>query len=540
MRPRRSFRYRFLSILSLLILATLTSAGPALAQQPDTAATAPPRPNILFAIADDASFPHFGAYGATWVRTPAFDRVAAEGLLFTRAYTPNAKCAPSRSAILTGRNSWQLEAAANHVPFFPEKFTVYTEALTEHGYFAGYTGKGWAPGVAEKDGRPRLLTGQRFDERKAEPPAEHISNNDYAANFEAFLEAVPEGEPFVFWYGGYEPHRRYEFGAGLRQGGKALSDVEAVYPYWPDTDTVRTDLLDYAFEIEHFDRHLGRMLELLEARGELGNTLVVVTSDNGMPFPRIKGQEYELSNHMPLAVMWPAGIREPGRVVEDYVSFIDFAPTFLEVAGVDSAASGMAPITGQSLTDVFYTDQEGQVDPERDHVLIGKERHDVGRPDDQGYPIRGIVKDGFLYLRNFEPSRWPAGNPETGYLNTDGSPTKTVILNGRLDPLRWPYWAWSFGKRPSEELYDVERDPACAVNLAGLPQYAEQKAALEAQLRRELEAQADPRMAGEGHVFDEYIYADERTRDFYRRYMRGEAIQAGWVNETDFEEEPIE
>jgi N-sulfoglucosamine sulfohydrolase len=72
-----------------------------------------PRPNILFAVADDASWPHMSAYGCRWVRTPAFDRVAREGVLFTNAYTPNAKCAPSRACILTGRNSWQLEAAAN-------------------------------------------------------------------------------------------------------------------------------------------------------------------------------------------------------------------------------------------------------------------------------------------------------------------------------------------------------------------------------------------------------------------------------------------
>ena len=535
MQARALSRYGYLLMLAVLVAPSL-----AWAQQPNTAEAAPERPNILFAIADDASFPHFGAYGATFVQTPAFDRVAAEGLLFARAYTPNAKCAPSRSAILTGRNSWQLEEAANHWPFFPEKFTVYTEALDADGYFAGFTGKGWAPGVAEKDGRPRRLTGQPFSEHKTEPPAEFISNNDYAANFEAFLDAVPEGEPFVFWYGGTEPHRRYEFGAGLREGGKELSDVDAVYPFWPDTDTVRTDLLDYAFEIEYFDQHLGRMLDLLEARGELENTLVVVTSDNGMPFPHVKGQAYELSNHMPLAMMWPAGIRQPGRTIDDYVSFIDFAPTFLEVAGLDAAESGMQPITGRSLTDVFASDQEGQINPERDHVLIGKERHDIGRPDDQGYPIRGIVKDGFLYLRNYEPTRWPVGNPETGYLNTDGSPTKTVLLNRRTDPLGWPYWMWSFGKRPAEELYDVRRDPACAVNLAGQAAHTKRQAAMAVQLALALEAQGDPRVAGQGTIFDDYIYADEGTRDFYRRYMSGEEMNAGWVNETDFEEEPLE
>lgn len=101
----------------------------------------------MFAISDDQSFPHAGAYGTNWVVTPAFVRVADEGLLFYNAYTPNAKCSPSRSILLTGRNSWQLEEAANHVPFFPAKFKTIAESLKENGYFTGYTGKGWEPGA---------------------------------------------------------------------------------------------------------------------------------------------------------------------------------------------------------------------------------------------------------------------------------------------------------------------------------------------------------------------------------------------------------
>ena len=82
------------------------------------------------------------------MQTPAFDRVAREGMLFANCYTPNAKCAPSRAAILTGRNSWQLQAVANHVPYFPPEFKTFSEALDEQGWFVGHTTKGWAPGVA--------------------------------------------------------------------------------------------------------------------------------------------------------------------------------------------------------------------------------------------------------------------------------------------------------------------------------------------------------------------------------------------------------
>lgn len=497
----------------------------------------PDRPNILVAVADDASFPHFGAYGTDWIDTPAFDRVAREGLLFTRAYTPNAKCAPSRSALLTGRNSWQLEEAANHWPYLPEKFTTYVEALSQHGYHVGNTGKGWAPGIAQTGGEPRHPAGRPYEEQTTTPPTPHISDNDYAGNFRSFLNERTDGQPFSFWYGGFEPHRAYEYGSGIEKGGMNRSDIDRVPHFWPDVDSVRTDMLDYAFEIEYFDRHLERMLNLLEERGELANTLVIVTSDNGMPFPRVKGQAYELSNHMPLAIMWGNGIANPGRVIEDHVSFVDLAPTILEAAGVARAETNMEPVTGTSLFDVFTTEEEGQVNPERDHVLIGKERHDVGRPNDWGYPIRGIVTDDYLYLRNFQTDRWPAGPPETGYLNTDGSPTKTVAINARTTNATLKYWRWSFGKRPKEELYSLTADPSNVVNLAELPSFKRRTAQLRTRLFERLRAQNDPRVQGNGEVFDDYTYADTSTRNFYERYMNGalDATDAGWVNPSDFE-----
>jgi arylsulfatase A-like enzyme len=499
------------------------------------------RPNILFAIADDWSCGHAGAYGCTWVKTPAFDRVAREGLLFSHAYTPNAKCAPSRSCVLTGRNPWQLKEAANHVPFFPAEFKVYPEALSEHGYFTGMTGKGWAPGVAnDAGGKPRAMAGKPFSKRNAPPPAKGIAGNDYAANFTDFLDAAPKDQPWCFWYGGHEPHRGYEYGSGVAKGGKKISDLDRVPGYWPDNETVRNDMLDYAFEVEHFDRHLGRMLELLEQRGQLDNTLVVVTSDNGMPFPRSKGHTYQISNRMPLAVMWKKGIVKPGRTVDDYVSFIDFAPTFVDLAGIEWAATGMQPATGRSLRNIFQSEQAGRIDPARDHVLLGRERNDVGRPNDQGYPVRAILQDDGLYLRNFEPARWPACNPETGYLDTDGGPTKTEVLKTRTTADQKKFWDLSFGKRDGEELYDLKKDPDCLNNLIGQAEYQARKAQLEKRLMDALREQNDPRVVGQGSVFDNYPYSNEAQRNFYERFMRGEKVKAGWVSDSDFEKGPVE
>ena len=492
----------------------------------------PAKPNILFAVADDWSYGHAGAYGCTWVKTPAMDRVARDGVLFTNAFTPCGKCAPSRSCIITGRNPWQLQAAANHWCFFPPEFKSFPEALGEHGYFTGMTGKGWSPGIAnDAAGKPRKMVGKPFQNHKLNPPTKDISNDDYAANFAEFLDAAPKDKPWCFWYGGHEPHRNYEYGSGVAKGEKKASDIDRVPACWPDSEIVRNDMLDYAFEVEHFDRHLGLMLAELEKRGLLDNTLVVVTSDNGMPFPHTKGYAYYQSDHLPLAIMWKNGVAKPGRTVDDFVSFIDFAPTFLDLAGVPQNQTGMAPITGRSLTEILSSDKSGQVVPQRDHVLISKERTDLGRPHDQGYPIRGIVKRGMLYMHNFEPDRWPGGNPLCGYPDTDGSPTKTEVLKTKLIPEQKKFWDLCFGKLPADQLFDVNNDPDCVKNLAATVPFE----ALQKQLFDELKQQDDPRMFGKGNVFDEYPSADSANRGLYEKIKIGEKPKVSWLTPSDFQ-----
>jgi len=497
------------------------------------------QPNILFCIADDASFEHISSYGYAhnkWVETPNFDTIAKEGLLFLNAYTPNAKCAPSRSSILTGRNPWQLEAAANHNPIFPAKFTTVMEALEKNGYLVGYTGKGWAPGdQGEINGNPRSLTGKAYNELKLKSPTAEISPIDYASNFELFLADRETNQPFMFWYGGFEPHRNYEYGTGAIMGEKSINDIQSVPPYWPDNEVVRNDMLDYAYELEYFDLHLGRIFQSLKDRGELENTIIVVTSDNGMPFPRVKGHTYETANHLPLAVMWKGGIINSGRQIEDFVSFIDFAPTFLELAGISQKNSGMQKIEGKSFLDILKSNQGNFIDPSRDHVIIGRERQDVGRPNDQGYPVRGIVKNNFIYTQNFEPERWPSGNPETGYMDTDGSPTKTEILKMYRTHKDSTYWQLAFGKRGSEELYNLTEDEYGMSNLSNEPECKKIKEELRKVLMNELTLQKDPRILGKGEVFDNYPYSNKNVRNFYKRFMNGEKIKTNWINDEDYE-----
>ena len=497
------------------------------------------RPNILFCIADDASYPHFGANGCKWVNTPGFDRIAREGILFSNCYTPNAKSAPSRACVLTGLYSWQLGEAGNHISRFPADRVVVTDALKESGYQIAFTGKGWAPGSAHtKEGVPRSLTGKPFQKHTLVPPTPQIGKCDYTANFKDFLDQTEKLKPWFFWIGFTEPHRAYKQGSGEELGGKTKDMIEQLPAYWPDNDRIRTDMLDYAYEIEYMDKHLSAILDELEKRGMLDNTIVVFTSDNGMPFPRSKANNYEMSVHMPLAVMWKNGIKNPGRTVSDYVNFVDFTPTFLEAGKTDPEKYGMSVPAGKSLFDIFSVGKDGTTAKDRSYILMGRERDDYGRPENQGYPIRAIIQDSLLYINNMKPDLLPAGNPETGYLDADGSPSKTEILNMKRNGQNAWYFHLSFGKRDAEELYDLSVDKDCIINLIDNPRYQKQKEKMKEILFRDLRRQNDPRMSNNGDVFDQYPFHQENAKDFFERVVSGELKepwkQTGWVNKSDY------
>lgn len=455
------------------------------------------RPNILVAIADDYAWPHAGAYGCSFVRTPSFDRVAREGVLFDNCFCPAPSCAPSRASLLTGRNPWELEEGGNLWGTLPARFDVYPDLLESAGYHVGYTNKGWGPGSVEESGRMRNPAGEAYNRYTSEPPTRLMSWNDYAANFQEFLKQRPNGSPFCFWYGAKEPHRPYVRGSGL-SAGKRLADVE-VPPFLPDCDEVRSDLLDYALEVEWFDTQLGRMLDTLDQAGELDNTIVVVTGDNGMPFPRAKANVYEIGMHVPLAIRW--GAHAPGgRRVTDLLTFVDFAPTFLEAAGVAIPTE----TTGTSLVPILKSPEEGRVDEDRDFALTGRERHAFVRDGNRGYPSRCIRTDEWIYIRNFEPQRWPAGDPPV-YGDVDASPSKHYLIRHRDEEGVRRLHDLAFGKRPAEELYRVSDGYGCLENLAQDPAYAETKEKLRQRMETALIHQGDPRLTGEAK-FDTYAY----------------------------------
>jgi uncharacterized sulfatase len=273
--------------------------------------------------------------------------------------------------------------------------------------------------------------------------------------------------------------------------------------FLPDTEEVRSDLLDYITEIEWFDAQLARALEILRNAGHHENTLVVVTSDNGMPFPRAKVNLYDWGVRMPLAIRWPARVRG-GQVVEDLVSHVDFAPTFLEAAGV-SVPSGMA---GRSLLTLLLP--EGKA-ADRDAVFTAMERHTMCRPNGETYPMRAVRTNQYLYIRNFAPDRWPTGGPEfvssnkTFHGDIDGAPTKDVITDESARSKFPEQVRLCLDKRPAEELYDVGADPAQVRNLADDPARSADVAQLRGRLEKYLRETGDPRMQGLD-PWQNYIY----------------------------------
>ena len=443
------------------------------------------RPNILFCLADDWGWPHAGAYGDPVVRTPAFDRIAAEGALFHQVFVSSPSCTPSRNAILTGQQFYRLGEGGNLWSTLDLRHPTFVRLLAESGYETGHWRKSWGPGDYTTGG---------YLEHPCGPES----------TFEAFMENRDPARPFCFWLGTLDPHRGYETGSGAASGMDL--DAVPVPPFFPDTPAVRGDLADYYFEVQRWDSDVGQALRILEETGQLDNTVIIMTGDNGIPFPRCKGNLYDRGVRAPFAMRWGDRI-SPGTVVRDLASFTDIAPTFLEAAGLPVPES----MTGQSLLPLVLNEAPAAALGARDFVVYGRERHvpAQGAPSMDGYPSRAIRTDEWLLILNLEPDRWPAGVPAGAtysmdrFADCDEGPTKAEITALGDQNLLYQL---SFGKRPAVELYLPAEDPFQTSNLAGKAEYAHVEEDLRRQLEAYLESTADPRFTGAPVRFDDYPY----------------------------------
>ena len=484
MEPMLSGRFGFLkTAIALGVMAAVMPAGLTAAEP-----QAPARPNILLCLADDWGWPHAGVYGDAVVNTPTFDRLAGEGVLFEHAFVSSPSCTPCRNALLTGQQFYRLEKGANLWSTLDIRYPNFMFLLRNAGYEIGHWRKAWGPGDFEEGG---------YTEHPCGPNA----------SFDSFMKHRDPGKPFCFWFGTSDPHRSYEKGSGRSSG----IDVDKIHvpDFLPNHEEVRSDIADYYFEVQRWDRDVGSAIRLLERKNELRNTIVVMSGDHGMPFPRCKGNLYDWGVRVPLAIRW-SDAATPGRTVSDFVSFTDLAPTFLEAAGVDVPKE----MTGRSLLPLLKQETAGRADSRRDFMVFGRERHVPAqkKPSIAGYPARAIRTDQWLLILNLEPERWPAGVPEDStfkigrFADCDDGPTKFTIMKMQHDPENKKFYDLCFARRDAVELYDCGQDPDQVNNLAGQPAYADTVHALRTRLIEYLRKTGDPRFTDKPVRFDEYPY----------------------------------
>ncbi|MCK4921353.1 MAG: BNR-4 repeat-containing protein, partial [Bacteroidales bacterium] len=447
-------------------------------------------PNILLIIGDDISWKHFGCYGSDWINTPSVDALAKSGVKFNNAFAAAPGCSPSRAALLTGRYIWEIEEAGSHWSNFPRHLKVYPELFEKAGYAVASTGKPWAPGEYKINGREhnpagKLVGNKTFE--KEDLPAKGISPKDYAGNLRDFLSERPEGKPFCFWLGTHEAHLPIEYKSGIKNGKKP-EDVD-LPSFYPDAEELRIALSDFAIEVEWFDKVVGGAVEVLRETGELENTLIVVTADNGMPFPRAKANNYDFGVHMPLIISW-AKITKGNRTVNDMVSLIDLAPTFLEAANLPVPEE----MTGRSLLNILESKKQGVVDASRTYVLSGRERHGYARENNWSYPIRAMHTLDYTCIWNPKPERFIDGN-------ADEKKTKDPVI---LALKREGFWELCYGSRPEYELYSRVENGDCLHNLAEKPKYQKQMNELKQTMQADLKKEGDPRVLGYGDIWESY------------------------------------
>lgn len=451
------------------------------------------KPNILILMSDNHSWNHLGCYGDPVINTPNIDKLAEQGIRFTHAYCSAPSCTPARASMLTGQDIWRLEEAANLWGTFPAKFQVYTDMLEEAGYLVGYEGKGWGPGDYKPGGRKRNPAGNKYN------------------TFEEFFNEIEKGQPFCYWYSSRDPHRPYKEG-GWEEADIPIDEIE-VPPYLPDHRDVREDIGDYYAEIENFDRDVASYLQLVGEMGQLENTLVIVCSDNGWQMPRGLANLYDFGTRVPLVISMPERYRG-GRVIDDFISLNDFAPTFLELAGIPIPKE----MNARSFASLLESEDEGVMDRQRDFIVTARERHAYVRKGGAGYGGRALRTKEFLYIRNYEPDAWPAGDPPL-YGDVDAHmlhypcATKIYMLKNRdLEGVK-ELFELAFAKRPPEELYDLENDPFQMTNVAGSESYQEIKKELSGKLTKYLRENGDPReLGGEMKWIGAAYYAEKDFR----------------------------
>lgn len=435
--------------------------------------TTPDRPNIVWITSEDNSKHYFSLFDEHGVPTPHIAALAKEGLLFTHAFSNAPVCSVSRSTLITGcyapRIGSQYHRKIRKVPM-PENLKMFPEYLREAGYYTTNNHKEdynleKSPEVWDESSKEAT-----WKNRKPGQPFFHVINSTvtHESSLHFAKEKMDEYEP------------------------KTSVDDVFVQPNHPDTELFRYTNAYYRDRIRQMDRWVGTIMEELEEDGQMDNTFIFYFGDHGGVLPGSKGYLYETGLHVPLVVYIPPRYRdalgiEAGSEIEGFVSFIDFGPTVLELAGVE-IPEGMdgLPFLGADV-DMTEVNQRDETYAYADRF---DEKYDV---------VRSVRKGKFKYIRSFQPFNVDALMNNYRYRMLGYQEWDSLYRAGELNAVQSTF----FQARPPEVLFDVEDDPYETKNLAGNPEYKDKLLELRSKLNAWMTSMPDLSMYPEHFLINE-------------------------------------
>ena len=440
-------KFQFL-LLSLLTLASASFAA---------------KPNILFLLSDDHSYPFLSAYGDTNVKTPTLDQVAAEGMKFHRFFTGAPQCVPSRATLMTGRSPVAARMTRFSAPLPRDEITLPELLRDKGGYFTGVCGRSYHLDGSNKTGP---ATSKVFDDHQLKTFIDRVdslntcSDNEVTTQVASFLDKKPSDKPFFMWANFSDPHHVWNAPAEFRPDPASLK----LPAHLPDLPGVREQLADYCAEVNRVDQTIAGVLEVLKKRGLMENTIIIFCGDNGMAMPHGKGSLYDPGSNVPFLVRWP-GVVKPGSDSRALISAEDLAPTLLAAAGLEPGSK----MSGVSFLPLL----KGETHTPRKHLFVERGPHGSAPVQadmtNAGYDLaRAVRSDRFKLIYNGTP--WLPYSPVDSAGGQAWKQMQEANAAGKLPPgMTATYFTTP---RPVYELYDLEADPGELNNLSGNPKLA--------------------------------------------------------------------
>jgi N-sulfoglucosamine sulfohydrolase len=412
------------------------------------------KPNIVIISCHDIG-QHLGCYGVETVSTPNIDGLADKGIRFNNSFCSAPQCSPSRASIYTGRYphnngvmglthfnfAWDLNHDEKHLAVL----------LKDAGYKTALIGIQHETRFPENIGFDHLqIESHPVCEKVADDSAQYINANKAG------------DQPFYLQIGFFEPHRQFDFG-----GAKADNENGVfVPPYIVKDESSIDEFAQFQGAIKKVDSAIGMVINALEDAGISENTILIYTSDHGIPFPRAKCTLYDAGVEVPFIVHWPKRSWQGGKLYNEMISNVDYVPTLLEAIGAKVPANVQGKSFCSLLDDKEYSPRE--------EIFTELTYHDYYNP------MRSIRTKECKLTANF--SSGPAiMNPSQSY-----RPATTTVVPP--DP------AWAY--HTHLELYDLKNDPSEFTNLADDPGFSGIKNDLSQRLLDWMESTKDPLLKG--------------------------------------------